>query len=249
MNKIIIAAAFSASTLAPAAQAQDKPEHELSFNVSATSDYRYRGISQTRLLPALQGGADYVHAPSGFYAGTWLSTIRWTKDAGGDGHVEWDIYGGQRGELSHGLSYDAGVLAYAYPSNGLRNVPGFVNANTAEVYGQLSFGMAYIKYSHSLTNLFGFVGSKNSGYFDLGANIPATGKLTVNLHAGRQRVANNSGASYTDWKAGLSYGFDGGVTASMAVIGTSADSTAYASPVNGKFMGKRSVVASVTKSF
>lgn len=249
MNKTIIAAAFSAYMLCPAAQAQDKPEHELSFNVSASSDYRYRGISQTRLLPALQGGADYVHAPSGFYAGTWLSNIRWTKDAGGDGHVEWDIYGGKRGELMSRLGYDVGVLAYVYPSNGLRHVPGFANANTTEFYGQLSIGMVYLKYSHSMTNLFGFVDSKNSGYLDLGANIPVTEKFTVNLHAGRQRVANSPAASYTDWKAGVSYSFDGGVSASMAIIGTNADKTAYASPVNGKFMGKRSLVASITKSF
>ena len=32
---------------------------DLSTNVGAVSDYRYRGISQTRLKPALQGGVDF----------------------------------------------------------------------------------------------------------------------------------------------------------------------------------------------
>jgi hypothetical protein len=49
-----------------------------------------------RLDPALQGGADYTHNPTGLYAGTWLSTIKWTKDAGGSGDVEWDIYFGKK---------------------------------------------------------------------------------------------------------------------------------------------------------
>jgi uncharacterized protein (TIGR02001 family) len=55
---------------------------DLAFNVGAVSDYRYRGISQTRLKPAVQGGIDY--SIGGFYVGTWASTIKWIKDAGGD---------------------------------------------------------------------------------------------------------------------------------------------------------------------
>ena len=60
----------------------------LSFNIGAVSDYRYRGISQTRLKPALQGGIDYA-AANGFYVGTWASTIKWIKDAGGDARSSW----------------------------------------------------------------------------------------------------------------------------------------------------------------
>ena len=33
---------------------------QLAFNVGAVSDYRYRGISQSRLKPAIQGGVDYA---------------------------------------------------------------------------------------------------------------------------------------------------------------------------------------------
>jgi uncharacterized protein (TIGR02001 family) len=65
----------------PAAEA--KPDNEVTFNAAIVSDYRYRGVSQTRLKPAVQGGADYTNNPTGFYAGTPLSTIKWTKDAGG----------------------------------------------------------------------------------------------------------------------------------------------------------------------
>ena len=37
----------------------------LTGNVGVTSDYRYRGISQSRLKPAIQGGLDFA-APGGF---------------------------------------------------------------------------------------------------------------------------------------------------------------------------------------
>jgi uncharacterized protein (TIGR02001 family) len=231
---------------AGAARADDATD--LSFNAAATSDYRYRGISQTRMQPALQGGADFVHNASGIYAGAWASTIKWTNDAGGQGDLEIDLYAGKRGELAAGLAYDIGVLTYVYPSNKLATVPGFANANTSEVYGQLSYGPALVKYSHAVTNLFGFVDSKNSAYLDLAANLDAGKGLIVNLHAGRQRVAHNAAGSYTDWKIGVTRDF-GGVTGALAYIGTNAGKVAYASPANGKFLGKSALVLTISKTF
>lgn len=242
------AGAEDLSADAAAAAAAAKPDHETSFNAAIVSDYRYRGISQTRLQPALQGGADYTHNPSGLYAGAWLSTIKWTKDAGGSGNIELDIYGGRRGQLSDAISYDVGVLGYVYASNGLDHVAGFADANTAEIYGQLGYGPAYIKYSHAVTNLFGFVDSKNSGYLDIGANLDAGEGYTINLHAGHQKVSHNSAASYTDWKVGVSKDF-GVASGALAVIGTNASESAYASPANGKFLGKTALQLTISKTF
>jgi uncharacterized protein (TIGR02001 family) len=249
MNKPILAALLMTAFANHAALAEEtKPVTELSFNAAVTSDYRYRGISQTRLRPALQGGADVVHQPSGFYAGAWASTIKWTKDASGDGDIEVDLYAGMRGALSKDLGYDAGVLTYVYPSNGLAHVAGFVSANTTELYGQLSYGPASIKYSHALTNLFGFTDSKNSGYLDLAANADLGGGVILNLHAGHQQVAHNAAAGYSDWKVGATKDF-GPVTGALALIGTNAGKVAYASPANGKFLGKSALVLTVSKTF
>lgn len=249
MKKLFLASALAAMFVGTFAHAEDiKPDNEVSFNAAVTSDYRYRGISQTRLQPAVQGGADYINNPTGFYAGTWLSSIKWTKDAGGGGDVEWDIYAGKRGEIIKDVSYDVGVLTYVYPSNGLSGVPGFVSANTTELYGQLGYGPAYIKYSHAVTNLFGFVDSKNSGYVDIGANIDMGNGFTANLHAGHQDVKHVSASSYTDWKLGVTKDF-GVVTGALTVIGTDASESAYASPANGKFLGKTALLLTVSKTF
>ena len=224
------------------AQEAAAPEHQISYNAALTSEYRYRGLSQTRFDPALQGGADYTHNPSGFYAGTWLSTIKWTKDLGGDGDVEVDLYAGKRGQITPEISYDVGGLYYWYPSNDLNP-----NANTFELYGQLGYGPAYIKYSHSTTNLFGTTNSKQSGYLDLGANVPLTMMegLVLNLHVGRQRVENNSQYSYTDYKVGLTkdLGF-----ASVSLAWIKANTEAYVSP-SGRNLGKSAAVVSVSKTF
>ena len=223
------------------ALAQEQPaEHQVSYNAAITSDYRYRGLSQTRLDPALQGGVDYVHGPTGLYVGTWLSTIKWTKDLGGDGNIEWDIYGGKRGQLTADLSYDVGGLYYYYPDNGLNP-----RANTFELYGRLGFGPAYVKYSHATTNLFGTADSKRSGYLDVGADVDAGKGFIVNLHVGRQRVENNSAFSYTDYKVGVTKDF-GVATLSLAWI--KANTEAYLSP-EGKNLGKSAAVLTLSKTF
>ena len=243
-TKLSLATAVAMTLLGSAsfAQAQDaKPDHEITANAAVTSEYRYRGISQSRLKPAVQGGVDYVNNPTGFYVGAWASTIKWVKDSGGDGSVELDIYGGKRGDLGNGLTYDVGGLYYVYPSNKLP-----VSANTFELYGQLAYGPAYIKYSHSTTNLFGFADSKNSKYLDIGANFDLGSGFTLNLHAGRQLVTNNGGASYNDYKIGVSKDL-GFATLSLAAIG--ADTDAYVSPVGNKDLAKSRAVLSLSKTF
>ena len=233
----VLAAPAQAQVAAPEAA----PEHTLSFNAAVTTDYRYRGLSQTRGKPALQGGADYSHSPTGLYAGVWASTIKWTKDLGGDGNVEIDLYGGKKGEFAPGVAYDFGGLYYAYPSNDLEP-----SANTFELYGQVGFGPGYVKYSHSTTNLFGTIDSKGSGYLDIGANFDLSGGFVLNLHAGRQRVADNGIYSYNDYKIGVTkdLGF-----ASIAVALIKAETDAYVSPVNGRNLGKSGAVLTLSKTF
>ncbi len=230
------------STALPAF-AQEAPD-PLSFNVGVVSEYRYRGISQTRLKPALQGGLDYA-APNGFYVGAWASTIKWIKDAGGDAQAEVDLYGGYKAEVAKGLTMDVGLLQYYYPSNKLNP-----SANTLEVYGALSYGPVTAKYSHSTTNLFGFADSKGSGYFDVTANFDLGDGMTLTPHVGHQTVKNNSAASYTDYSLTLAKDFSG-LVLSGAIIGTDASKAVYtsAATAGSKFLGKTMLVVGLKKTF
>ncbi len=248
-----------ASAVPAVATAQDSP---LSFNAALTSDYRYRGISQTRLKPAISAGADYT-LPGGFYVGTWLSTIKWIKDAGkiagvntGSSNVEWDIYGGYKGEIQKDLGYDVGLLTYIYPGNKYARL-GAKNANTTELYGAVTFGPATVKYSHSLTSLFGAgtntVNSKNSGYLELNATFDVGG-VSVSPHIGRQKITNFGDFSYTDYSLTVAKDFEG-FTFSAAIVGADTKSIpgnpngyAYFSP-GGKDLGRNGLVVTVKKTF
>lgn len=236
----VLGASLWTLTIGLAGAQEQQPESTMSFNAAVVSDYRYRGLSQSRLDPALQGGADYVHNPTGWYVGTWLSTIKWTKDLGGDGNVEWDVYGGKRGNLSEAITYDVGGLYYFYPNNSLTP-----NANTFELYGQLGYGPAYIKYSHALTNLFGTANSKRSGYLDVGANVDVGNGFVLNLHVGRQEVRHNDAVSYTDYKVGITK--DLGI-ASVGLAYVKANTRGYLSP-SGENLGKSAALLTVSKTF
>ena len=228
------------------------PAHaDLSFNVGAVTDYRYRGISQSRLDPALQGGADWVQsADGGFYVGTWASTIKWIKDAGAEkGSVEVDVYGGYKGSIMEGLGYDVGLLQYWYPRNRYDQVSG-EKADTTEVYGALTYGPVTAKYSHALTDTFGTADSKNSYYLDLSASFEITDGWMLVPHVGRQKIKNSTNLSYTDYSLGLSKDFSGFVV-SATFVGTNADKAAYVTPVSdgSKFTGKNALVVGVKYTF
>lgn len=234
MNKKLIAVfAVAAAALVPSlAQAQ------LAFNASVVTDYRYRGISQTRLKPAVQGGVDY--SIDGFYVGAWGSYIKWIKDAAGDANVEIDLYGGYKGEIAKDFGYDVGVLTYQYPSNKLNP-----SANTTEIYGALTYGPATLKYSHSVSNLFGFADSKGSGYLDLSATFDVGG-FAITPHVGHQTVKRTSAASYTDYSVTVSKEVGAGVTLSATIVDT--DTSAYIGP-NSKDLGKAGIVLGAKIAF
>ena len=242
MNKTLLAVSIALAAVA----VPSLSSAEVAYNAGVVTDYRYRGISQTRLQPALQGGVDY--SDGGFYLGAWASTIKWIKDAKGGANIELDLYGGYKGELAKDLGYDVGLLTYQYPSNRLSP-----SANTTEIYGALSFGPASLKYSHSVSNLFGFANSKNSGYLDFSASFDVGGGVSLAPHLGYQRVAGNSGYSYTDYALTASMEVAKGLTGSLGLAGASTKSIggakAYASPANGKDLGKAGLVLGLKFAF
>lgn len=86
-------------------------EGEFSGNVALTSDYTWRGVSQSDSDPAIQGGFDYANGL--FYAGVWASNVDFGDPS--DTNIEVDFYGGLASEFSNGITWDIGVIYYAYP--------------------------------------------------------------------------------------------------------------------------------------
>lgn len=253
MKTLILASAVVAAFAGSLAHAEEAaaPDHQFAFNVGATSDYRFRGISQTRGRPAVFAGADYTHSPTGFYAGAWVTNIAWIRDLGGKGDIELDVYGGKRGTLGP-VAYDVGLIRYYYPGNELQSNGINVNANTTEAYAQIGYDAVTLKYSQSLTNFIGWgPGTDGSNYIDLSYNPEIKDGYILNLHYGKQVVKNymNGLADYSDWKIGVTKDF-GVVVGALAVVGTDADKSTDGYNFGGRrYLGDTKVIATITKNF
>ena len=253
VKKIAQTMVLAALAVSGAAFAQTKapePDYTLSYNIGLVTDYRYRGLSQSARKPALQGGIDWAHK-SGWYLGTWGSTIRWIKDTGPGlkGPVEVDVYGGYKGSINDGLSFDVGGLYYWYVNNNYKNATG-ENANTFELYGALTAGPVTAKYSRSTTTLFGAPNSKGSGYLDLSATFDLGSGWSVVPHVGSQKIRGFG--TYTDYSLTLAKDFDG-LVASAAVVGTNWKSHfGFPATLPGsgtKDLGKAGLVLGIKKNF
>jgi len=231
----LVLGALAAPSFVFAADAAPASDFTASYNVGLFSQYIFRGLTQTNNKPALQGGFDVSHT-SGLYIGGWASNVSWLRDNEGyttngglystGGSLEIDIYGGFKTDVK-GVGIDLGALQYYYPGAHKQHV--YDKANTTELYGALSYGWLQAKVSGVVSkDAWGF-GRKynvNSGgddergtyYAELNANIPlADTGLTALIHVGRQEFnqakvdSSSPDASYTDWKLGLTKGFDGGL--------------------------------------
>ncbi len=105
-------------------------------NIGVTSNYLWRGVTQSDNGPSISGGIDYSNE-SGVYAGAWIGTIDWGQGSA----TENDYYIGYGGE-SGDFGYDVGYIYYDYPASG------YEDSNFGEVYfngsyAGFGFGVAY----------------------------------------------------------------------------------------------------------
>ena len=263
MNKNLLALAVAGALSSPLIAMADEPASPLSFNVGVTSDYLFRGVSQTHGKPAVQAGVDYAFE-NGSYVGAWASSISWVKNWTGDGSLEIDVYGGYKGAITDGLGFDVGYITYNYPGKGPANA-GLANPNTQEVYAALSYKWLTAKYSYATSSHFvGWYGgaaldekTRGSDYLELNANYDLGDGWTLIGHVGHQKIKKNSSASYTDWKIGASKDVGFGVV-SLTYSDTNAEACSDASLAycwtkfdlsDPKNVAKGKAVLSFTKTF
>ncbi|WP_066556035.1 TorF family putative porin [Croceicoccus bisphenolivorans] len=200
--------AGTALTAAPAL-AQDS-DITVSANVALTTDYRFRGVSFSGGDFAVQGGVDVGHS-SGFYVGTWASSL---EEDGGYGSTEVDIYGGWSGALTDTVSVDVGLLYYMYPNSGAGDfdyLEPYASVTGAVGPAEVTVGVAYAFDQNSLD--FGADGGTDDNlyiYGDLGFGIPET-PVSFSAHLGYTDGALSYDYDDTsfDWSVGASVGFKG----------------------------------------
>jgi uncharacterized protein (TIGR02001 family) len=187
----------------------------LSGNVSVTSDYTFRGISQTLQQPAVQGGMDLAH-PTGFYIGTWGSSVNFGEEVP-RAQVELDVYGGFGTNLLGIADVDLGAIYYSYPGARTRGYDFWeFGLGASRSAGPLGVGLS-AAYSPN------FFGDSGTGFYYGGSVEVPVSLLTLGGSLGRQMIDDNEAfgtPDYTDWGVSASVNMLG-FSFGGAVVGTS----------------------------
>lgn len=232
----LVATGFIGAMMLPGfALAQDSaPVLPITGNLTFTSDYVFRGISQSDEHFAVQGGFDYAHEATGLYIGTWASNVDFNSDTS----VELDVYAGWA--KSYGdFGIDAGYIHYNYP--------GESSLNTDEIYLGGSWKWFTAKYYYAISDsLFGVTDAKGSQYFTVGASYTLPVGVALGASYGMTMLDGSTGgtpndtADYDDYKISAGYSY-GGVDFELAYTDNDIDNPAD--------IAKDRVFFSVSKSF
>jgi uncharacterized protein (TIGR02001 family) len=198
-------------------------EVAFSGNIALTTDYVFRGISQTNTEPAVQGGFD---ASSGiFYAGTWASSLSGYLAS----NIELDLYAGIKPTVGP-VALDFGIIGYFYPgANDSGTELDYYEAKAAASIAPaegLTLGAA-LYYSPE------FYGETGSAiYYEANAAFALTDTLGVSAAFGQQSIDDVDGPlsagdlddDYTTWNLGGTLAVSG-FSVDLRYIGSSIEAS------------------------
>lgn len=167
-------------------------------SLAASSDYIYRGVSQTDEGPAFQASVDFGH-DSGFYAGAWASNVDFDEPDGID--LELNLYAGWVFEFENDTELDLQLVRYIYPGA----KPGYgINYNEFfAAYSFLEHYTATLAYTNNWLN-----SDENAFYYHFGASLPlGVHELELRVGAGFNDISSLAGSDYWDFQLGLGRGW------------------------------------------
>lgn len=257
--------------LATANKAEDDtPAITISGAATLTSDYRFRGVSQSDEGMAVQGGITISHE-SGFYVGAWGSNLAGWGTFGG-ANMELDLIAGYKFGVGEG-TLDTGLVWYMYPS-------GLDTTDFAELYAKLSgsvgslgltAGVAYAPKQEALGNAFPVgapadPGDKEDNLYLSGdatygiGGAPITLKAHIGYSDGNPGLGPNGTSiaptgTYFDWSLGVDIVPISGLTLSAAYVDTDISEAEAAlirpnfATLAGNSISDATAVFSITASF
>ncbi len=214
--------AMAQDAAAPADQANEAPEaavvveeaaSNFSWNLGVTSDYVFRGITQTDFDPALQGGLDYAFGDSGWYIGTWASNVDFVSVGTPD--IELDAYFGWGTEIAEDWTLDLHAIRYFY----LGESDGYGSLDYNEYFAKVSYAEMLtftVAYANDYANQ-----DYSSTYFGLTGAFDIGHGFSLNAGVGHSDFSNDVG-NYTDYNIGVSRSF-GPVEAALTYYDTTGD--------------------------
>jgi uncharacterized protein (TIGR02001 family) len=214
MKKTILAmGAFGALSLGamatPALADGEEASSGFSGYVTLTSDYRFRGISQTDGGAAVQAAVNYTH-DSGFFVEAWASNVDFSDFGDGDTSIEADFTLGYAVSLSDVTDFSVKGVYYWYNDDQSPDYDYWEVFATVErkvgTATTLSLEVAYTPETFAeggaawaVTGGVGFPIMEKMWFF---------GAVDLSGHFGVQAFDDDTLADYTFWDIGLSTSYD-----------------------------------------
>jgi hypothetical protein len=197
----------------------------ISGTVALTSDYRFRGVSQTDEELAVQGSVTVAHE-SGLYGGFWASNLAGWGTFGG-ANIELDLIAGYKFKPSENATLDVGVTYYLYPGGAdetdffepyvkLSGTQGPLTLTAAAAYAprQQALGRYYFTGVDAAAGVFNDPGDREDNLYLSGdgalaiAGTPFTAKTHIGYADGNRGLGPNATSlaptgTYLDWAVGL----------------------------------------------
>lgn len=227
--KLTLLCSLTAAVLLPAVAQAD-----IAYNIGAVSLYKSKGVDQNTgdasdFRPAVQGGVDWSHA-SGFYVSNWNSSGKF-----GAANLEIDFQAGFVRKLTETISYDIGVLTYAYPDE--------ASWNATELRASVSVGAFKLYYGNVLAKA-----AQGDQFYGVDYVRPLTDKLTFGFGVGIKNPKNRNNLDNPDadknnafGNVSLAYNLGAGLVTKLDISG--ANESVYGAA------GKTRAVVSVNQSF
>jgi len=182
------------------ARAEGESPHSFSANVALTTNYMFRGVSQTENGPAIQGGFDYSYTPYNLNLGIWGSNV--TSDGFQGANMETDFLASWTPSYGK-LGVDLGWVLYEYfGTNNNDN-------NTNEFHLGLSYDLTYLTPSVTANYSDDWFGMGGAWYYDLSVSVPLPYEFSLSGHYGWNQFEGQYDANYQDYSIGISREFHG----------------------------------------
>jgi uncharacterized protein (TIGR02001 family) len=192
---------------------------ELSGEIGAVSDYRFRGVSLSGGHPAVQASVTAEHE-SGLYAGLWASTLGRSNPA----NFELDVTAGYEKEMSTHFSFSLSGTGYVYPKAASDNyLEGTVSGTATYGPASATLGLSYAPAQRGTRDEIGRRHDNAYAYAELRYDLPKT-PVTLNVHAGYERGAFDevAGSGKWDWSLGGEAKLKG-MKLGLSYVGSNAD--------------------------
>jgi len=202
MSALLIAA-LSTPTLAVAEDAAPASPHSFTGNVALTTNYLFRGVSQTGNGPAIQGGFNYSYTPLSLNAGIWGSNVDSAPLGFAGANMETDFLASWTPTYDK-LSVDLGYVRYQYFQTT------FEDNNTNEFHLGLGYDLTYVKPKFTANYSENWFGDGPSWYYDLSVSVPLPYDISRGGHYGWNHFSGDLGfVNYEDYSVSLSKAYAG----------------------------------------